>query len=59
MIPVESRQRRVQFFRNRSGFLLGASWSHSPGWSPRLTHFYLGWWALTVFTNRPAPEEGP
>lgn len=43
---------RRQITRNRSSFLLGASWSHHPSFvGPRLTHFYLGFWVLTVRTG--------
>lgn len=47
MIPVEERHTRLVAHRNRGGFLLGMSWSHEPSWTPKLTHFYLGWWVAT------------
>ncbi len=58
MIPVETRPRRLAIYRNPSCLLLGASWSHVPGWSTRKTHLYLGWWVLTI-TTRAAAEHKP
>lgn len=43
--------RRVVLARNYGGFLLGVTWAHDKSWSPRLTHFYLGWWTLTLRTD--------
>lgn len=50
MIPTEVKEPRLAVHRNRDGFLLGASWSHHSSWERRLTHFYLGWWVLTLRT---------
>ena len=44
-------RRRIVFHRNRGGFLLGVTWVHYHDWSPRLTHFYLGWWTATLRTH--------
>lgn len=57
MIAVEPKDtRRIRVRRNRNGFLLGASWAHYLAWERRLTHFYLGWWVLTIITGA---EEDP
>lgn len=44
-------QKRLTVRRNRDCFLLGASWSHYAKWEHRLTHFYLGWFVLTLKTG--------
>jgi hypothetical protein len=54
VIPIESKRRRLAFHRNRSAFLVGLSWSHYHAWEERLTHFYLGWWVLTLTTGGEA-----
>lgn len=42
---------RLSAHRNRSAFLLGGSWSHHPSFGRRLTHFYLGWFVVTLRTG--------
>lgn len=42
---------RVGIARNRSCLLFGVSWSHHNSFPFRLTHVYLGAWALTVRTG--------
>lgn len=51
MQSTKVREPRASVRRNHGGFLLGASWSHDARWAPRRTHFYLGWWVLTVRTG--------
>jgi hypothetical protein len=53
MMPGPQAQRRIEFRRNYSAFLLGVSWVHDASWDERTTHFYLGWWTLTY---RGAPR---
>ena len=47
----EVKERRVMVRRNRKGLLFGSTWSHDACWPTRLTHFYLGWWVLSVRTG--------
>ena len=57
MIPERDMTKRVRFSRNRSCFLLGASWSHHHTFPNRVTHIYLGWWVLT-FTKVQEADRG-
>lgn len=48
----------LSFHRNRGGFLLGATWSHHRSFESRRTHFYLGWFVLTLETKPKRHSDG-